>query len=213
MSKSDLSFLDLGKIEYSRGLSKQKELWQKRVKEEIPDTLIIAEHPAVFTIGKHGKEDNLLMPFSLLKEKNIGLFRIERGGDITFHGPGQIVGYPIFKIKQPLAGVKRFVIDLEQILINTLSQFGISASIKTGNIGVWVKCEKIASLGIAIARRVSFHGFALNVSTDLSYFDMINPCGNKQIKMTSMEKVLLKNVSLEQVKIEIERQFIKYFNS
>jgi lipoyl(octanoyl) transferase len=212
VSHPDLSFLDLGLIEYSQAISKQKELWQKRVNEEISDTLIFAEHPAVFTIGKHGKEDNLLIPFSLLKEKNISLFRIERGGDITFHGPGQIVGYPIFKIKQPLTGVKRFVNDLEQILVNTLSEFDISARIKPGNIGVWNKNKKIASLGIAIAKRVSFHGFALNVTTDLSYFDMINPCGNKQIKMTSMEKVLLKNVSLEQIKIEIERQFIKYFN-
>ncbi len=212
MSQANLSFLDLGQIEYSQALSKQKEIWQKRVNEEIPDTLIFAEHPAVFTIGKHGKENNLLTHFSLLKEKKIDLFRIERGGDITFHGPGQIVGYPIFKIRQPLVGIKRFVNDFEQILINTLSKFGISASIKPGNIGVWVKDEKIASLGIAIAKRVSFHGFALNVSTDLSYFNMINPCGNKKIKMTSMEKVLLKNVSMNLVKIEIERQFIKYFN-
>jgi lipoate-protein ligase B len=208
----NLSFLDLGKIEYFQALAKQKELWQKRVNDKISDTIIFAEHTAVFTIGKHGKEDNLLIPASQLKAKNIKLYRIERGGDITYHGPGQIVGYPIFKIKQPLAGVKRFVIDMEQILINTLSKFGLSAIIKPGIIGVWVNDKKIASLGIAIANRVSFHGFALNVSTDLSYFDMINPCGNKEIKMTSMEKVLLKNVSMNQVKIELKRQFIEYFS-
>lgn len=212
MKHLNLSFLDLGISDYAQTLYKQKELWLKRVNREIPDTLILTEHLPVFTIGKHGKIENLLISEPELNKRNISLYRIERGGDITFHGLGQIVGYPIFKLAQPLIGIKQFINKIEQCLGQTLNRFNITARMLQSNIGVWVQDKKIASIGIAIQKRVSFHGFALNVSTDLSYFDLINPCGQKLITMTTMEQVLQKKVDLALVKDLIKKEFTKVFN-
>ncbi len=207
-----LSFIDWGLCDYADALKRQKALWLKREKNEIPDTLILTEHLPVFTIGKHGKRENLLVSEAVLKSKNITLHHIERGGDITFHGPGQIIGYPIFKIKQPLLGIRQFIHNLEQILINSLASFDIQTTTRTQYIGIWVENKKIASLGIAIAKHVSFHGFALNASTDLTYFDLINPCGIKEIKMTSVEQILQRRIPVELIKTELKNQFIKMFN-
>ena len=207
-----LTFIDWGLCDYADALRRQKTLWLQRRKNEIPDTLILTEHLPVFTICKHGKRENRLVSEAVLKSKNITLHHIERGGDITFHGPGQIIGYPIFKIKQPLVGIRQFIHNLEQILINTLASFNIQAIKRTQYIGIWVEDKKIASLGIAIAKHVSFHGFALNVSTDLTYFDLINPCGIKEIKMTSVEQILQRKIPIELIKTVIKNQFIKVFN-
>jgi lipoate-protein ligase B len=212
VEKQILSFIDLGLCEYRQTLAKQKELWHKRVNNEIPDTLILTEHPPVFTIGKHGKKENLLISENMLANQNIQLYRIERGGDITFHGPGQLIGYPIFMIAEPLVGVRQFIHKIEKVLCIALQKFGISATARHPYIGVWTDNAKIASIGIAISKRVSFHGFALNVTTDLSYFNLINPCGMKEIKMTSMEQVLQKKVSMESVKTEMKIEFSKLFS-
>lgn len=207
MIKTHLSIIDLGISDYLTILHKQKELWQKRVADQISDTLILVEHEPVFTIGKHGNLANLLIPESFLRQKNISIHRIERGGDITFHGPGQLVGYPIFKLAQPMIGIKNFVYQIEKVLCRTLQRFHINASVDHPQIGVWVNREKIASIGIAVKNRVSFHGFALNIATDLSYFDYINPCGMNDIKMTSMEKILNKKISMFFVKQIITNEF------
>ncbi|MBS4014822.1 MAG: lipoyl(octanoyl) transferase LipB [Candidatus Latescibacteria bacterium] len=236
MTKPDLSIIDLGISDYLTTLSKQKELWQKRTVDQIPDTLILAEHEPVFTIGKHGNLTNLLISQEMLKSQKIHIHRIERGGDITYHGPGQLVGYPIFKLDQPLIGIKNFIYQIEQILCRVLKKFSINASTNHPKIGVWVhpasfykkrkdnatylkpditqpnqRCgvndEKIASIGIAVKNRVTLHGFALNVSTDLSYFDYINPCGMTNIKMTSMEKILSQSIPIQPVKKAIIQEF------
>ncbi len=211
VKQPNLSFIDLGITGYQETLNQQKALWQKRVNDQIPNTLLLTEHLPVFTLGKHGKLDNLLISQDKLLDKKIGLYRIERGGDITFHGPGQLVGYPIFKIEQ-LVGVKKFIQRIEQCLIKTLAHFNIHAFINPLYIGVFTDYGKIASIGIAIQKRVSFHGFALNVNTDLSYFDLINPCGQKQIKMTSMQKILDKNIDINSVKEKIRQEFINLFS-
>lgn len=211
MLNSNLSIIDLGFCDYGLALQKQKELWQKRLQAQIPDTLILVEHPPVFTIGKHGKTENLLISESLLKEKNIQLCHIERGGDITFHGPGQLVGYPIFMLTDPLINIKQFIHNLENCLCRVLDIFGIKAIVKHPYIGVWVKEKKIASIGIAVSKRVTFHGFALNVSTDLDYFKYINPCGDRNIEMTSMAEMLGQPIPMEKIKEKIAIEFNKTF--
>lgn len=211
MTKETLSFIDLGLCDYGIALQKQRELWQKRLHGKIPNTLIFVEHQPVFTIGKHGKKENLLIPESLLKEKNIQLYRIERGGDITFHGPGQLVGYPIFMLKNPLISIKHFIHNIEQCLCRVLDIFGIKACVRHPYIGIWVENKKIASIGIAVSKHVTYHGFALNVSTDLAYFRYINPCGIKNIEMTSMEKILQQPISMKVIKEKIIAEFKKIF--
>ncbi len=206
-----VEFIDLGFCDYKIALEKQKEVWAKRVNGEINDTLILVEHPAVFTLGKSGKEENLLVSKINLQEKNIPIYRVERGGDITFHGPGQIVGYPIFKLKNSLVSVRRFIYKIEEILIEVLKEFNIVAQVSHPNIGVWVGNKKIASIGLAVSKQVTFHGFALNVSTELDYFNYINPCGMRNIKMTSMQEILQKPISMDSVKEKIQSVFSKYF--
>lgn len=196
-------YFDLGRFDYEPALVIQKKLHQLRINHKIPDSLILVEHPAVITIGKSGNPANLLVSADILKRKGIEIYRIERGGDITFHGPGQLVGYPIFYIKQTLAGIRGMIEKLESVLIQALTDFGISAVTKPKLTGVWVGNEKVASIGIAVKKWVTFHGFALNVTTDLTYFDLIRPCGLKDVKMTSIEKISGRRVDLSAVKERI----------
>jgi lipoate-protein ligase B len=180
--------LEFGRVEYGRALDLQRELVRLRQADEIPDTLVLLEHPPTFTLGKSGKPANLLVGEAELARRGAALFRIERGGDITFHGPGQLVGYPVFKLTQDLVGVRRFVEGIEAALVAALAELGVTAGTKPGNIGVWTGERKIASLGVAVSRRVTFHGFALNVTTDLAWFGLVNPCGLPAAVMTSVER-------------------------
>ncbi len=207
----DLKVLDLGLRNYKEVWDLQKELHSKRVAEEIPDTLILVEHNPVVTLGRSGKDENIKVPAKFLKEKGIELYHIERGGDVTFHGPGQLVGYPVFNIKKGLAGIRPFIEKIEDAIIATLGDFKISAGKKEKMIGVWVGEKKICSIGVAIKQWVSFHGFALNVNNDLKYFDLINPCGFKEIKMTSMQEILKYMVEMDGVKKTIIKNFIGIF--
>lgn len=209
---SELIIFDLGKKDYKETWDIQKIIHKKRLEDKIPDTLILVEHNPVITMGKSGKTDNLLIPHKLLKEKGIEFYKIERGGDVTFHGPGQIVGYPIFNIKDGLVGIRPFIQKIEEAIILTLSRFGIRGEKREKLIGVWTASGKICSIGIAVERWVSFHGFALNVNTDLKYFDYIIPCGLKKVKMTSMAEILEKNIHIEVVKEVIKNSFAAVFN-
>lgn len=206
-----MTVLDLGRKDYKEVWDMQKGLHQKRVNNEIPDTLIIVEHNPVLTIGKSGKAENIRVSEQFLKEKGISIFYIERGGDVTFHGPGQLVGYPIFNIKKGLVGIRPFIEKIEDAIIATLSDFGIKGMKKERMVGVWTGEKKICSIGIAVRQWVSFHGFALNVNTDLEYFDLINPCGFKDIKMTSMQEILNKEVSIVDVKDSVVKKFKHIF--
>jgi len=188
--------LDLGRREFGEVWALQKELVGKRQRDEIPDTLVLVEHPHVITLGRGTHKENVLAP------GDMPLFEIERGGDVTYHGPGQLVGYPIFLLRQPERDLHLYLRNLEEALIRTVGRFGISGERKEGWTGVWTGggARKLASIGVAVKRWVTLHGFALNVSTDLARFAAINPCGLEATTMGSMESVLGRAISLEEVK-------------
>ncbi len=208
---AQLNILDLGTKDYKEVWKLQLNLHNSRVKGLIPDTLILVEHNPVITIGKSGARENLLVSTQELENMGIEFYRVERGGDATFHGPGQIVGYPVFDIKNGLAGIRPFIERIEGVIIRVLEDFGISAKRREKMIGVWTDYGKICSIGIAVRRWVSFHGFALNVNTDLKYFGYINPCGFRQLRMTSMAEILKERVDLSRVKQSIADHFVGLF--
>jgi len=170
-----LRVMDLGLREYERVWDLQKDLLKKRIAGEVMDTLILVEHPPVITLGRGASEEDILVSPEYLARRKISLFRVERGGKATFHGPGQLVAYPIIALLKK--DVHRYLRDLEETLIRLLARLGVEGRRKRGYTGVWVGEKKIASIGIGVKRWVSFHGLALNVNTDLSYFSLIFPCG------------------------------------
>jgi lipoate-protein ligase B len=187
--------LDLGLIDYERAWDLQHQLWSRRVEEELPDVLLFLEHPHVITLGRRGNRSHLIASPEVLEAMKIPLFHVERGGDVTYHGPGQIVVYPVFNLKDYGYRLVRYVSQLEEVILSVLKDFGIVGRRDPLNRGVWVDGEKIASVGVAIKRWVSFHGLSLNYETDLKYFELINPCGLEGKKMTSMSKILRKEIS------------------
>jgi lipoate-protein ligase B len=184
--KAPAAVLNLSRVEYGRALLLQHELWRLRVEDEIPDTLVLVEHDPVVTLGRSAKASNLLVSEAELGRRGVALHRIERGGDVTFHGPGQLVGYPVFKLESGIAGVRWFIERVEAALVAALAELGDGAGVRPGHIGVWCGERKIASIGIAVKRRVTFHGFALNVAVDLAFFRLMNPCGMPDVVMTSV---------------------------
>jgi len=178
----------LGRVDYGAALVFQRRLHELRVADEIPDTLVLFEHPPVITLGKSAKPANLLVSEAELARRGVAVHRVERGGDVTFHGPGQLVGYPVFHLRQGLIGVRPFVDRMQQALVVALERLGVVAHLRQALVGVWAEDRKIASIGIAVKRWVTLHGFALNVTTDLSYFSLINPCGMTQVRMTSVAR-------------------------
>ncbi|MBS3921496.1 MAG: lipoyl(octanoyl) transferase LipB [Deltaproteobacteria bacterium] len=186
--------VDLGTVDYAKALDLQHHFWSRRVEEELPDLLLLLEHPHVITLGRRGERSHLLISPDVLEAMKIPLFHTERGGDVTYHGPGQLVVYPIFNLKDYGYRLIQYVSQLEEVILSVLRDFGIEGKRDLSNRGVWAGGDKIASIGVAIKRWVSFHGIALNYATDLKYFELINPCGLKGKKMTSMEKILRRNV-------------------
>jgi lipoyl(octanoyl) transferase len=168
---------DLGRMEYGQALELQRALVEKRKRELVPDQLLLVEHPHVITLGRNGKPDHLLAGEDVLRRAGIAFFPTDRGGDITYHGPGQMVGYPIFDLRAWRRDVVAYVRAIEQALIDTLADFGIAGGRAPGMTGVWVDGSKIAAIGVHISRWIASHGFALNVTTDLRYFQYIVPCG------------------------------------
>lgn len=178
--------IEAGLIEYGRALEFQRRLHQIRVAGEIPDTLVLLEHPAVVTVGRNADRRHLLVSEQELAQQGIGFYQVERGGDITFHCPGQLVGYTVFSLRGGLVGVRHYVERLEQALIRALALLEVAAGRREGYIGVWAGNRKIASIGVAVSRGVSRHGFALNVSNRMSDFRFIVPCGLSGVEMTSV---------------------------
>ncbi len=187
--------IDLGLMDYQKAWDLQHQLWSKRVESQISDGILILEHPHVITLGRRGTRSHLLVSLEVLEALKIPLFHVERGGEATYHGPGQMVVYPIFNLKEYGYRVVQYIDQLEEVILHLLSDFGVEGRRNPSNRGVWVKDEKIASIGVTIKRWVSFHGLSLNYETDLKYFELINPCGLKGIKMTSMAKILGNRVS------------------
>mgnify|MGYP003992275057 FL=1 len=198
---------NIGQKSYKAVWDLQKEMQQQRIKGEIDDTLILVEHDPVYTLGKNANEDHLLQS----RDESIDVFNIERGGDITFHGPGQLVGYPILNLSNYKKSVSWYMRTLEQVLIDTLIEFKITAQRNDDLTGVWVGDEKIAALGVRISRWVTMHGFALNVNPDLSFYDGIIPCGIFDHGVTSMEQLLGETQNNDNVKNMVIEKFNKCF--
>ena len=186
-----LTVLGLGRMSYPEALTLQRTLANARIDGSIDrDMLLLVEHPHVVTLGRSFRPENLPTPPEALAARGITMHDIERGGDVTYHGPGQLVGYPIYHLSEHQQDLHVFLRQIEEALIRALSYFGIDAGRQPGLTGVWTGGRKIASIGIHVKKWVTWHGFALNVSTDLSYFDLIVPCGIENVVMTSVRREL-----------------------
>ncbi len=234
MNKPSVTFRDLWTIPYKAAWDYQEKLMQenldvKAYNRNLADSgeegqprsthnyLLFCEHPAVYTLGKSGHLENLLVNNEMLKAQGIEFFKTNRGGDITFHGPEQIVGYPVLDLELFFTDLGRYMRALEEIIIRTIAEYGIKGGRLEGSTGVWIdednpaKARKICALGVKCSRWVTMHGFALNVNTDLKYFDMIVPCGITDKGVTSLEKELGRKVSQEEVKQKLMHHFAEVF--
>ena len=226
-----VAYKDIGQKDYKETWDYQTEIFTKLVeskkqgneagaspKSSLPGTFIFVEHPHVYTLGKSGSENNLLLDNIQLRAKDASFYRIDRGGDITYHGPGQIVGYPIFDLEVIKIGLKEYIYRLEEAIIRTVAEFGISASRLEGGTGVWLdpeitgKARKICAIGVKASRFVTMHGFAFNVNTDLSYFNNINPCGFTDKGVTSLGKELGVRQDFDFVKSIVKKNLQEIFD-
>ncbi len=203
----DLLLLDKGYAKYEEIWNLQKDLVKKRIQGEIIDTLILVEHPPVITLGKRAKKEEILVSEDFLFQHKIEYFYVDRGGKVTFHGPGQLVAYPIINLSLDGKDIHRYLRNLEEVIIRVLKKLRIEGERIKGYTGVWVKREKVASIGIGVRRWVTYHGLALNVNTDLSYFSLINPCGIESNKIISLSRILHSPLNMK----EIKNLFLKYF--
>jgi lipoyl(octanoyl) transferase len=189
----------LGRVAYARGLEIQVRLVAERQAGAVPDTLLLLEHDPVFTLGRNAQARNVLLPEVELRRRGFEVFETGRGGDVTYHGPGQVVGYPVLDLAPDRKDVHRYVRDLEEVMIRTCGDYGVEAGRIPGLTGVWVGGDKIGAIGVRIARWVTSHGFAFNVSTDLAPFGLIVPCGIRDRGVTSLSRRLGREVPVEPV--------------
>lgn len=223
-----IRFQDLGSMDFSQAWEYQEKLFDEMVSlrtgqtnsnESYQGYLLFVEHPHVFTLGKSGQQENLLVNEDYLRANGASFYRINRGGDITYHGPGQLVGYPIINLEAFGLGVRDYVYSLEEVIIRSLSHIGILSGRLTGATGVWLdaedkqKARKICAIGVRASRGITMHGFAFNVNTQLSYYHMINPCGFTDKGVTSLETELGKIADIEQVKQLVKMEFGQVFNT
>jgi lipoyl(octanoyl) transferase len=191
---------------------------QETTAGDLPGMLIFTEHPHVYTLGKSGKESNLLIDQIQLRRKEASFYHIDRGGDITYHGPGQLVGYPIFDLEKIGVSLKEYILRLEEAVIMTMANYGISASRLQGGTGVWLdpgisgRARKICAIGVKASRYITMHGFAFNINTDLTYFDSINPCGFRDKGVTSLKQELGSGQDFEEVKRKVKDNLRKVFD-
>jgi lipoyl(octanoyl) transferase len=223
MNRQTVIFEDLGRMPYQQAWDYQEELLQGNIlikSQSLGHTinhLLFVEHPPVFTLGKSGHLTNLLIPEEGMKEKGIEFFNTNRGGDITFHGPGQLVGYPILDLEYFGTDIGKYLRNLEEVIILTLRDYGIEAGRSPGETGVWIepsvagKERKIAALGVRCSRWITMHGFAFNINTDLSFFDHIIPCGIQHKKVTSLELEYGQKIQVDEVKEKVRRYFEEVF--
>ena len=218
----EIIFKDLGLVDYQDAWDYQESLFQETItqkghpdKPQTSNFLLFCEHPHVYTLGKSGSENNLLINNQALAEKGVSFFRTNRGGDITYHGPGQIVGYPILDLENFKLGIRKYIWLLEESIIALLRDFGISASRLDGASGVWLdadqpgKVRKICAIGVRSSRYVTMHGFAFNINTKLEYYNYINPCGSTERGVTSLEKELGSKQDIEKVKIQLKAHLLR----
>jgi len=202
----------LGVVKYGKAYELQRRLRCDRLKGAISDTLLLMEHPPTLTIGKSGSLENVLVSKEKLADEGIALFSIDRGGDVTFHGPGQLVGYPIIDLSHRGNDIHRYVYDLEEILIRTLRDFSITAARDESHPGVWVENDEIAAIGLSIRKWITMHGFALNVNPNLEHFSYINPCGFPDRRATSISQILGHKVAMDMVTDRLLAHFSEVFD-
>lgn len=207
-----LLVVNIGSTKYEEAWELQKKIFAARTQHHIGDVFLFTEHEHVFTLGKGADENHLLASDEERAQKKVDLFWIDRGGDVTYHGPGQIVGYPILDLNHHYNDIHRYLRELEEIIIRTLADYGITAVREPEFTGVWVKNEKIAALGVKVSRWITMHGFAFNVNTDLQYFDRIIPCGIFHKGVTSLQRLLEKEISLEEVREKLVQHFATIFS-
>ena len=201
-SRNILAVADLGVVDYGAALDLQTAMVAARLDDRINDTLLMMEHPHVFTLGRGADER-----FIVANPHGIPSYRVSRGGQVTYHGPGQLIGYPILKLEGRSRDVTKYLRSLEDAMIDALRQFGLDADRRTGLTGIWIGAQKIASIGVGIRRWVTYHGFALNVSTDLSFFDSIVPCGIEGCQMTSICKLSGRQISMREFRASMQESF------
>jgi lipoyl(octanoyl) transferase len=207
-----IEYIDLGTIDYKEAWELQQRTFELRTKNEIDDILYLLEHPHTYTLGKVADKNNLITTDAVLKEKQISVYDIDRGGDITYHGPGQIVGYPIIDLKNWKQDTHEYLRNLEEVIISVCKDYGIETERNPKYTGVWVGNRKIAAIGIKVSRWITMHGFAFNISTDLGLFDGIIPCGIKDKEVTSLSKELGRKIELDEVKEKLLFHFIRLFD-
>ena len=238
MERQRVEFRDLGRMDYKKAWDYQELLLHENVQkksvaifatDDLPDLpstdpgtthyLLFVEHPSVYTLGKSGKMEHVLINEEDRKNKGIEFFHTNRGGDITFHGEGQVVGYPILDLEKFYTDIGRYLRDLEEVIIRTLAEYGIAAGRSAGETGVWIdalekgKERKICAMGVRCSRWITMHGFALNVNTNLDYFNHIIPCGIQHKKVTSIREELGREVNMEEVKERLKKNFCSVFNA
>jgi lipoyl(octanoyl) transferase len=204
-------FINLGLVEYGAACSLQRAVTAACASWTIPSTLILLEHPPVLTLGRRADRGNLLFSPEFLNDRGIAVHQSTRGGDVTYHGPGQIVGYPILNLRRLRLGAAAYVHGLEDVLIEVAHSFGLEARKDPGYVGVWIGPAKIAAIGVAISGGVTMHGFALNVNPDLSHFEFINPCGIMDRGVTSLSRLLGVPVPMEEVRSRLVESFGQRF--
>ncbi len=227
----NVEYKDIGLKDYKEAWDYQEVIFGKLIenkkvegnvisseKNHLPGTLIFVEHPHVYTLGKSGSENNLLIDVIQLRAKDAKFYRTDRGGDITYHGPGQIVGYPIFDLEVLKIGLKEYIFRLEEAIIKTVGEFGLSGARLSGGTGVWIdpelkaRARKICAIGVRASKYVTMHGFAFNVNTDLSYFNNINPCGFTDKGVTSLGKELGATQKMDIVKEHVKKNLKEIFD-
>ncbi|MCB9070582.1 MAG: lipoyl(octanoyl) transferase LipB [Calditrichae bacterium] len=210
-SPKALWLIDLGNCGYRQVWTFQQRLQRLRIEQRIPDVLIFVEHPPVYTIGKNGTENHVIAPSQFLNQQGIEVIPVDRGGDVTYHGPGQLVGYPIFDLHQHRKSVSFYMRQLEEVFIDVLKLWDITGERSDGYTGVWIRNEKIVALGVRISRWVTMHGFAFNIDPDLSHYNGIIPCGIFHMGVTSLSQQLGYSVELQDVKKHVVTSFLKLF--
>ncbi len=208
----ELNYCDLGLIDYKAAWDLQKEVFELRHRKKIPDVIFLLEHPHTYTLGKVADKNNLISSEEFLKNNNISVYDIDRGGDITYHGPGQIVGYPIIDLNEWQNDTHKYLRALEEVIIKTCSHYGIVGTRDPKYTGVWIENRKIAAIGIKVSRWITMHGFAFNVNTNLALFSGIIPCGISDKEVTSLEKETGAKKTIEEVKSLLVKNFKEVFN-
>ena len=210
-SKSTFLPLYLGEIDYAQALKKQELLFQARIRGQSQDILLLLQHPHVFTVGRFRGESDFTADSKTIAEKGIPIFHTNRGGSITYHGPGQLIGYPIIDLKKARLSVREYICNLEEVVLLSLHNIGIRGRRLPNLRGVWIDERKVCSIGINITNHITTHGFALNVNTDLSYFKMIDPCGLPHVMMTSIAKTLGTSAPMDTVIDNVVHYFSAVF--